>query len=202
MTFDQILDFIRSQNEFIVYGILLISAFIENIFPPFPGDAVMLSGAYLAGEGNISYIGVLVSSILGGLLGAMTLFYLGKTAGRHFFETGRGKYLVNSNLGKAENLFARYGVTLLIGSRFLPGIRSVIAVTAGIVKYDYTRMIILSAISFVLWNGLLMSLMIYSKSNWRTLVDLIKQYNIILVIIGLAILIGWIIKALWKRKLK
>ncbi|HBC45924.1 MAG TPA: DedA family protein, partial [candidate division Zixibacteria bacterium] len=47
MSFDQILEFVRSQNEFIIYGILLISAFIENVFPPFPGDTVTLAGAYL-----------------------------------------------------------------------------------------------------------------------------------------------------------
>jgi membrane protein DedA with SNARE-associated domain len=200
MSFDHILEFICSQNEFIIYAILLVSAFIENVFPPFPGDAVMLSGAYLAGKGNISYIGVLISSVGGGLIGVLTLYRLGKTGGRRFFETGKGKYLIKGNLTRTESHFKKYGSTILLISRFLPGIRSAIAISAGIVEYDFRRMIILSTVSFLLWNGMLTGLMIYSKSNWRLIIDLVKKFNIVLIVIGLIILIGWIILALWKRR--
>jgi membrane protein DedA with SNARE-associated domain len=65
MSFDQILEIIRSQNEFIIYGILVVSTFVENIFPPYPGDAVILAGAFIAGEGNIGYFGVLISVVTG-----------------------------------------------------------------------------------------------------------------------------------------
>src|SRR3989304_1327834 len=98
MSFEQIVEIIRSQNVVIIYAILFLSAFIENIVPPFPGDAVMLAGAYLAGEGNITYIGVLLSGAAGGLVGAMTLFAIGRSGGRRFFETGWGRKLIKGNL--------------------------------------------------------------------------------------------------------
>jgi membrane-associated protein len=200
MSFDQILAFIHSQNEFVIYGILMISAFIENVFPPFPGDAVMLAGAYIAGEGDIDYIGVLISVVIGGTGGAMVVYYLGKTAGRRFFETGRGRFLIKGNLQRAENLYARYGDFLIIVSRFLAGIRPAIAVTAGIVDFGTKRMLLLSLVSFAFWNCMLLGLMIYSKSNWRIIVEIVKQYNIVLIIIGAMALIIWIARALWIRR--
>jgi membrane protein DedA with SNARE-associated domain len=200
MSFDQVLEFIRSQNEFIIYGILLVSAFIENVFPPFPGDTMILAGAYLAGEGNIAYIGVLISVVLGGLAGAMVLYLIGKISGRKFFEIGRGRYLIKGNLNRAERMFDRYGGGIILGSRFMAGIRSAIAVTAGIVKYDLYRMTILTLISFILWDSLLIGMMIYFKSNWRMIINLIRQFNIIFLVAGALILIGWIFRALWKRR--
>jgi membrane protein DedA with SNARE-associated domain len=200
MSFEQILEFVRTQNEFIIYGILLVSAFIENVFPPFPGDMMILAGAYLAGEGNIAYIGVLISVVLGGLAGAIVLYLIGKISGRKFFETGRGRYLIKGNLIRAERMFDKYGGRIILGSRFMAGIRSGIAVTAGVVKYDLYRMMILTLISIILWDGLLIGLMIYFKSNWRMIIELIRQFNIIFLVAGALILMGWILRALWKRR--
>lgn len=200
MTFDQILEFIRSQNVFIIYAILLISAFIENIFPPYPGDAITLSGAYLAGEGNISYIGVLISVLAGGIAGAMTLYFFGRIKGRPFFETGRGKYLIKGNLGRIDTLFVKYGNVIILFSRFLAGIRSAVAVAAGISEVDVKRMAALSTISILVWNALLIGLMIYTKSNWRKIVELIQHFDIVLISLGILILIIWIARALWRRK--
>jgi membrane protein DedA with SNARE-associated domain len=200
MSFDQVLNFVHSQDAVIIYAILVVSAFVENIFPPYPGDAVTLAGAYIAGEGQIEYIGVLVSVVIGGTSGALFLYYLGKTGGRRFFSSGKGRFLVRGNLVKARKLFSSYGNFLILISRFLAGIRSAIAVTAGLVDYEEKRMVFLTLVSCVLWNGLLLGLMIYSKSNWRMIVDVVKQYNLILIIIGAAGLIIWIIRAIWLKR--
>jgi membrane protein DedA with SNARE-associated domain len=202
MSFDQIIELIRSQNEFIIYGILLVSAFIENVFPPFPGDTITLAGAYLAGEGNIAYIGVLVSVVAGGIAGAMTLYVIGKICGRPYFETGRGRYYIKGSLPKAERMFEKYGSGIILGSRFLPGVRSAIAVTAGIVKFNTIRMTILTTISFLIWTGMLIVFMIYFKSNWRLIANFIKHFNIVFLSAGALLLIGWLVRALWKRNTK
>jgi membrane protein DedA with SNARE-associated domain len=202
MTFEQIVAYVQSQPLVLIYAILFVSAFVENLLPPFPGDAVMLAGAFLAGRGHITYIGVLLSTVAGGLAGAMTLYFIGKTAGRKFFETGKGRFLVKTNLSKAENMFEKYGSLIIVVSRFLAGIRSAIAVAAGIVRYDSRKMLSLTTVSFFLWYGLLTSLMVYSKSNSGLIIELVKKYNLILLIVGFLILIAWIIKAWIRKRLK
>jgi len=200
MSFEQIVEFIRSQNVILIYGILIVSAYIENIFPPFPGDAVVLAGLYLAGKGDINYIGVLISAVSGGMAGAMTLYAIGFLKGRRFFETGKGRTLAKGGLSKMDRLFQKYGVTIILVSRFVAGIRSAIAISTGIARYSVVRMMVLTTISFLLWYAMLTGLMIYSKSNWRMIVDIVRQYNVVLIAVGVVVLVIWITRALWARR--
>ena len=200
MSFDQVLEFIRFQNGFVIYGILLMSAFIENLFPPFPGDMVTLAGAFVAGEGNIGYIGVLVSTTSGGLLGMLVLYYLGRSKGRRFFERRNSKYTGKAALERVETLFRRYGASLLIVSRFLAGVRSAVAIAAGIGDVRPSRMVGLSLISFLLWNGILLGLMIASKSNWEMIMDIVRKYTYLLFISGAAIILALVVLRLWRKR--
>ncbi len=200
MSFDQVLEFIRFQNGFVIYGILLMSAFIENLFPPFPGDMVTLAGAFVAGEGNIGYIGVLVSTTSGGLLGMLVLYYLGRSKGRRFFERRNSKYIGKAALERVEALFQRYGNSLLIVSRFLAGVRSAVAIAAGIGDVRPSRMVGLSLISFLLWNGILLGLMIASKSNWEMIMDIVRKYTYLLFISGAAVILALVVSRVWRKR--
>jgi membrane protein DedA with SNARE-associated domain len=200
MSFEQIVEFIRYQNEFIIYGILLISAFIENLFPPFPGDTMTLAGAFLAGEGNIGYMGVLVSATSGGLLGMLALFYLGRLKGRKFFEHRDSNYFGRQALVKVENLFQKYGDSILLISRFLAGVRSAIAIAAGLGNVRPYRMAGLSLISFLLWNGMLVGLMVVSKSNWEMIKQITGQYTLMILALGALLGISYIAIRIWRTK--
>lgn len=200
MSFDQILEIIRSQNELIIYGILIVSSFVENIFPPFPGDMTILAGAFIAGEGNIGYMGVLFSVIAGGTLGGMTLYYIGRAKGRAYFEDRNHKYFGKAGLLKVETMFAKYGNTLLIFSRFFAGIRSAISIGAGLGDVRFTRMLVLTVIGNLLWSGLLVGLMVYTKSNWEMIIGLVKKYHIILFTFVLITLAVWFVRKQWHRR--
>ncbi len=200
MSFDQILEIIRTQNEFIIYGIMFVGSFIENIFPPFPGDTTILAGAFIAGEGNIGYIGILFSAIAGGTLGGMTLYYIGRAKGRAYFENKDRKYFGKAALLKVETLFDKYGNFLLIFSRFFAGIRSAISIGAGLGDVRFARMLVLTIIGNLLWCGLLVGLMLYTKSNWEMIIGLVKKYHIILFAFVLITLAVWFVRKQWHRK--
>jgi membrane-associated protein len=184
--------FLTSQAAIYVYAVILISAIIENLFPPFPGDVVVLAGAFLAGRGDIGYIPLFLMSITGGMLGAMILYYLGRRRGRMLFEKYDKYYLRMENLRKIENWFRRWGVWLLLFSRFVAGARSVIALTAGVGNVPVKRMTVFTLISFCLWNFVLIGGMFLLKSNWAKLTHLIKSYNLVLVIASAVVLLIWL----------
>lgn len=198
MSLEQILEFIQNQNEFIIYGIIVAGSFIENIFPPFPGDSVTIAGAIVAGFGNTSYIGVLVSATIGGLSGAMFLYYLGRIKGRRYFRNSR--YFGESSLTRVESLFAKFGDLIIIFSRFVVGIRSAIAVAAGIGDVHPLRMTLLTIISFMIWNGILLGLVFYTKANWRMITEIGRKYNYILFAIIIAVTLILLARWIWKRK--
>ena len=67
----------------VAYLILFVSAYVENTFPPVPGDTVTVIGAYLITTGKLSFTGVWLSTTLGSVLGFMTMFFMVNTSVRY-----------------------------------------------------------------------------------------------------------------------
>jgi membrane protein DedA with SNARE-associated domain len=203
MNFEEIILYLTTKQTIAIYAIIAFSAFIENVFPPYPSDTIILAGAFLAGTGELAYIPLFLSATAGGLAGAMVLYYLGFTKGRSFFYKYDRSYFKIDNMIKVERWFARWGDYLLVVSRFIAGVRSVIAISAGIGKVPVSRMIFLSLISFCLWYLMLIGGMHLIKSNWQKMVEFINSLNIFLVIISAVVLTVWlVIIYLRNRKLK
>jgi len=185
-----------------VYLILAASAFIENIFPPYPSDLIVLAGAFLAGTGEIGYVPLFIFTSLGGLAGAMVLYFFGYTKGRSFYKKYNRSYFKLENLEKIESWFQRWGNLILIISRFAAGIRSLIAITAGIGKVPAPKMTLFTLISFFLWYGMLIGGMYLVKSNWIELVRIIKSYNMVVVIFSAIIVTIWLIVVYRKNRIR
>jgi membrane protein DedA with SNARE-associated domain len=65
------------------------------------------------------------------LLGFLTLFWVGGFLGRHFFIERDYRFLRAKDIIKAEEWFGRYGYFLILFNRFMPGIRSAVALPQG-----------------------------------------------------------------------
>jgi len=189
MNYDQIIAYLSSHGAYYIYTAVFLGALAENLFPPLPGDFIILAGAYLAGRGEVYYPLLFVFSVAGGFIGAMIVFYFGRSKGRDYFIRGGNKLVNPANLRKIEGLFARWGSLILLFSRFIAGIRSLIALAAGLGDVSRFRMAWLTLASFCIWNLLLVGGMYAAKSNWLKLIELIKTYNIIFIIISLAVLL-------------
>ncbi|MEE9419460.1 MAG: hypothetical protein V3W43_08280, partial [Desulfatiglandaceae bacterium] len=82
---DSFLDFLNTLPDTLIYFLLGVSAFVENVFPPIPGDTITAFGAFLVGTKRLHFFGVYLSTVLGSLSGFMFLFWIGDLLGRRFF---------------------------------------------------------------------------------------------------------------------
>jgi membrane protein DedA with SNARE-associated domain len=180
------------------YALLLLSAFLENVVPPVPGDTVVVFSAYLIGRGVLDLVPVYLATCAGGTLGFMAMYYLGLRYGRSFFSGRRGRLISIEGLEKAESWLARYGIWLLLANRFLSGIRSVIAISAGIGGISWLQVALCGAISMAIWNGLLLYAGLLVGQNWEEVVSLLRQYN---KVIAFA-LFAAVLWALWRWRAK
>jgi membrane protein DedA with SNARE-associated domain len=178
------------------YLILFASCLVENLFPPYPGDTVILIAGYLAGAGQIHHVSGLLCSVAGSLAGALILFLLGSSRGRALFQKGRFRFLSPEQLDRVEGWFGRHGKKVILASRFLPGVRSLVAVTAGIGRVRTAVFVPLSLISILVWNGLLLYLGLQLGQNWTEVVGWFRVYNWVLVIAVLAAILLWY----WKKR--
>jgi membrane protein DedA with SNARE-associated domain len=181
------------------YLLVFTSAVFENFFPPYPGDTVTFVGGYLAGMGVLSFPLVFILASSGALTGAVVLYLFGKNKGRRLFLENRGRFFNKGRLEKIENWFQRYGEKVILISRFLTGIRSGVALTAGIGNINWKKMITYSLISIFLWNGLILYLAYTVQDNWRKIYDFFHLYNRVILILGVMILLLWLASLLRKK---
>ena len=184
-----------------VYLFIFFSCVLENIFPPYPGDAVVFGGAFLAGTGELYLSIVFLATFLGSLSGAMLLYSLGKRGARKLFIFHTGIFFNEEQLKKIENWFRKYGEKILIISRFVAGVRSGIALAAGIGNINLKKMAIYTGVSVLLWNGILTGVAVVLKQNHQQAYKFLTTYNSIVLAILTLIVIFWLVR-LAGRKLK
>jgi membrane protein DedA with SNARE-associated domain len=191
---EHILNLALTHGALWFYVFIFLSSVFENIFPPYPGDMVTFAGGYLAGTGHLTFPLVFFSAGLGCLSGAMILYLLGKGKGRKLFLK-RGKGIFDrAHLEKVERWFARYGEKVLILSRFLAGVRSVIALAAGVGNVSPKKMTIYTSISIILWNGIILLFAFKVQQNWQEVLRVLQIYNkVVLVIVAVAAVI-WLLR--------
>ncbi len=190
---EDLLHQISQMGEWWAYGFLFLSAYVENVFPPIPGDTVTVIGAYFVGTGKLSFWGVYISTTLGSILGFSTLFLLAYWLEWKFVEKYQPRWLEKSRLDRVENWFKRYGYWVVLANRFLSGARSVISIIAGLSRLNIAKVIFLAFISCFLWNGVLIYAGAFIGKNWHEVIQFIKLYNkIILISIGIALVIYFV----------
>lgn len=189
------------------WGWVLIFAFLstlaENLFPPVPGDSILVFMGTLIGIQSHSFLQILALSIFGSTLGFVVMYILGKKFEIYFIENNKFKFISRDSIKKVELWFEKYGYWLIVANRFLSGTRAVISFFAGMSRLDFKKTILLSAISSTLWNLILLYFGYSFGENWQVIDNYISIYGkIIFPIVILIILIAITYQFYFKKKLK
>jgi membrane protein DedA with SNARE-associated domain len=197
------LEYLDSLPNSLIYLLLGGSAFVENVFPPIPGDTITAYGAFLVGTGRLSFFGVYISTTIGSLLGFMSLFWVGLYLGRRFFIEKDYRFIKAEDIIRAEEWYRRYGYLLIGLNRFLPGVRSAISVAAGISNLRVIPVGFLAFVSCAVWNLVWILLGYALGSNWtlfrvRMSYLIVKYHTLLLILFALFLIIFLIRKKIGK----
>jgi membrane protein DedA with SNARE-associated domain len=206
MTIEKFLNELRSLPDSLIYLFLGLSAFVENLVPPIPGDTITAFGAFLVGVGKLSFAGVYISTTIGSLLGFLTLYWIGGLLGRHFFIERDFRFLRAKDIIKAEEWFGRYGYLLILFNRFMPGIRSAVALAAGISRFRTGPVLFLSLLSCAAWNLIWIFMGHTLGTHWETvekkLGDFMVRYNVAMIVLIAGVILFFVLKKRFRRNPK
>lgn len=204
MTIEKLLNELRSLPDFLIYFFLGLSAFVENLVPPIPGDTITAFGAFLVGVGKLSFVGVYISTTVGSLLGFLCLFWVGGFLGRRFFIERDFRFLRAKDIIKAEEWFGRYGYFLILFNRFMPGIRSAVALAAGISRFRTLPVMLLSLLSCAAWNLIWIFMGHTLGTHWETVEekmgDFLVRYNVTMIIVIVLVVLFFLFKKRFRKK--
>ncbi len=194
-----------------VYVFMCISAVIENVFPPWPGDTVTVFGGFLAGRKVISVYVCFISILTGNLIGANIMYFLGNgilIEARKYHDRFTGPAMIKKvlfeltsqeQLDKTHVWFEKWGILFVLVSRFSAGVRFFVSIIAGISKMNYWIFLFCFSISVFFWNSLLLAAGLALGEEWRKILDWLKIYNIAIISILAAAVVTYIIWR-WRKK--
>jgi len=189
----QFLDSIFSHGTLWVYLIILGACFIENLFPPFPGDSFIVAAGGLVAAARLDLYLTFALVVGGGVSSVMLLYCLGKSYGRSYFLKRNFKYFSAADIVRMEGHMKKWGGIILIFSRFVVGFRSAIALAAGIGRYHAAKMLLYSLISYIIFVGLLIYMAMVLVENYDRVAYYFRTYNTIVWPLVIALAIAYIV---------
>lgn len=158
--------------------ILFFGSFVEYVFPPFPGDTLVLLGAWYSVNGALSWPVTFLAVTAGALAGAYVDWRAGVALGRRLDRSAHRKGgPAEVHLQRFEAGYRRWGAWLLVANRFLPGVRAFVFLGAGACGIPVGRVLIFGGISAALWNALLLGVGGFLVGNLDELVQLMARYT-------------------------
>jgi membrane protein DedA with SNARE-associated domain len=160
--------------------ILFLGSLVEYVFPPFPGDTLVVLGAWYAVNGVLSWPVTFAAVTGGAVLGAWIDYRIGVALGRAL-ERGaqrRGPITLD-HVRQVEAGYARWGAWFLLANRFLPGIRAFLFVGAGAARLPVKRVLLYGGISAAVWNALLLAVGALAVRNLDEMVAILERYTLV-----------------------
>lgn len=113
-------------------GIIGLMA-LESACIPLPSEIIMPFSGYLVSTGRLDLWLVAIAGAIGCNLGSALAYEAGRRGGRPMVARyGRWLLLTSEDLDRSERFFDRFGGAAVLIGRMMPGIRSFIALPAGI----------------------------------------------------------------------
>ena len=134
------------------YAIAIVLPALDAILPLVPSETVIIALGVATAGSTDPRIGLLVAcAAVGAFLGDNLSYLLGRRFGprveRRFFATGKGV----RQRAWAERSLARFGMQLIVVCRFIPGGRTAVTLSCGLIGYSRRRFVIATAVAAILW---------------------------------------------------
>lgn len=173
---------------------IFIMMTIESSFVPFPSEVAMIPAGYLSSLGEMNFLIAFLAGTSGALVGASINYWGGNYLGRPIVKKligdyGRYFFLKMSHYEKTETYFEKHGaITTLVG-RFIPAVRQLISIPAGIFQMNYFTFLFYTAIGAGSWNLILMTIWYIAGENRELIGQYMTQVLMVLVIV-IVLLVG------------
>ncbi|MBK4217716.1 DedA family protein [Paracoccus caeni] len=152
--FDWIASFLESGGALAIAALM----FLENVFPPIPSELIMPLAGFNAARGGAPLWQAILAGGLGSLAGAYFWYLIGRAFGpirmrMMVVRYGRWLTLNLSDFERAEQWFNRHGSAIVFFGRFIPTVRTLISIPAGIERMPQGKFLLFTALGSFIWSG-------------------------------------------------
>jgi membrane protein DedA with SNARE-associated domain len=190
---EHFVDYVTHLDSGYILVAVFVIAYIENLFPPFPSDVIVVFAGSLIGLGEQSAVPTLALATAGSTLGFISMYWIGDKFGDKVLETGRIRFISVDMVHKVEQWFRKYGYWVIIANRFLAGTRAVVSFFAGISEMKLVPTAVLSAASALVWYSILVYAGVTLGTNWREIGHILSTYSTVVSIVLVGGVLIWLL---------
>ena len=181
-------------------GLFLMMA-LESMIAPVPSEIVMPFAGYLVAQGHFSLPGGILASSLGTIAGSLIGYYMGKLGGYPLIlRFGRYLLLDKEHLDFTMKWFERRGEVTILVSRFVPVVRHLISIPAGIGSMNLARFSLFTLIGGTIWNTILLVAGIWLQERWKIIHEYSHEIDYVVLAVMIVVGVWWVQRQLRRRR--
>jgi len=166
----------------------------ESMILPMPSEAVMPFAGFLIALGKMNFLSVIIFSTLGSIVGSLISYYIGKYGGQPFLlKFGKYFLLSQTDYYRTQQFFARRGELIIFISRFIPVVRHLISIPAGLANMPIGKFLLFTTLGACGWNAFLAFVGYKIQQNWTEIMSYSKIIDIV-VVAAILIFVIWFVK--------
>ncbi len=174
---------------------------LENVFPPIPSEIILPFAGFSSAQGDVNAVAAWIAATIGAVVGAWILYGVGAAIGydRVHELAGKSWFVLfgQKDLERGERFFDQHGGKVIFFGRFIPLVRSIVSVPAGIERMPIARFTALTALGSSIWNALFIWAGYELGDRWERVEGWVQPMSYAVVLL-LAIALVWL--ALRKRR--
>ncbi len=183
------------------YPGLFLLIVLESTFVPVPSLLVMPFAGFLAQRGDFSLPVILAINSVGALTGSLASYWFGALGGQPLLlKYGRYILVKPSDLQKTEDFFARHGAWTVFIGRFVPVVRHVISVPAGIARMPLRAFLLQTFLGATTWGGGLMVVGYVLGARWQDIARSAKRVDLIIAIAIVLTILALVVRFVVRRR--
>jgi len=187
---------ISSYGYFGIFSLLLLGI----VGLPVPDETLLVFSGYLIFRGILHPVATLIACFLGSSCGISVSYLLGRLLGRRVVSHyGRYFGITPDRLDKAHDWFRRIGYWTLTVGYFVPGVRHLTAIAAGLSELEAPTFMAFAYSGAFVWVSSFLLLGYFFGENWHLVLDLLHNNLVILLSILISLLFLVLAIAYWKK---
>lgn len=164
---------------------------IESALIPLPSEIIMPFSGFLASTGRFDLNMVALMGAIGNVLGSLVAYAIGywgheRLVRRFIRKFGKWILVSEKELDETEKLLHRFKDLVVLGSRVVPGIRTVISLPCGFAKLPLGRFIVLTFIGSLVWSYFLAWIGFVLGQNWHSIGPYFHSLDAVVIVAILA----------------
>ncbi|MBI4100208.1 DedA family protein [Candidatus Microgenomates bacterium] len=179
--FGWVTDFIETVSYWGIFLLMLL----ESACIPIPSEITMPFGGFLAAQGKLNFMLVVLAGTAGNLVGSLIAYAFGwwgqgPIVRNSIRKWGKFVLISEDDLDRSEAWFNKYGELIVFFSRVLPVVRTFISVPAGISKMNIWKFILYTTLGSFIWSFILTQFGATLGENWEVLEVYFRKFNFII----------------------